>query len=670
MIFAEKSVFLKRLSLGGGVFLCLLLFFMATISCTTQEPRKVRKGCLDCHPELVEKYAVGIVHQPVKEGQCKKCHRPHGLVGGVYLRTPQPGLCLGCHKQLAEELSGLKGEQLHQPLTKGDCSLCHQPHNAANKFLLEKPAAESCFTCHEISVFNKSFKHQPLLEEGCRSCHNPHGSTLPDLLVEPEKDLCRRCHDLEATRFKDRHGGYAVVSGCLTCHDVHSADNAALLRPVLHQPVSELECQECHLDAAQAEPFALKAAGSALCRDCHETESMARADDTAGHEPVAQGECLNCHSPHASDFRGMTLMATGPLCLSCHEFEQLESGEKGLQKKGSGTLHQPLLEGGCLGCHQAHQAEAGQEKLLRKSADQLCQKCHAEVAKSPQVEHPPAAACHTCHQPHESREAGLLVESQRRLCSGCHDNIMEQFSQKSLHRPFVAGDCSACHTPHGGEHKALLQVPQKDLCQKCHQQLEAERHESFSHKPFKEGNCRLCHRVHSSDEPFLLNGSGEDLCLGCHQEQRPLSAYKVVHQPVAGFNCMACHDGHGQDRKANLLQDQPALCLRCHQIDRDWQAGRAHQPVLAGSCDACHAPHFGKRRGLLHKESVQLCWDCHDSDVESFKKSHQGIGWGRQECLGCHDPHGAPAPGDGLLLPYAHEPFQEKECQACHRGDL
>ncbi|MBN2808875.1 MAG: cytochrome C, partial [Deltaproteobacteria bacterium] len=261
MMAAKKEKYLKSQVLSAKVVVLLLACLFILFSCTTQEPRKVHKGCLDCHPELVEKYAAGKVHQPVKEGECKKCHRPHGMVGGVYLRTPQPGLCFECHKSLAKDLSGLTREQLHQPLTKGDCTLCHQPHNSSAEFLLDKAASESCFSCHDKTPFRKSFQHRPLLEGGCRSCHDPHGSTRPHLLIEAETDLCRRCHALEEPKFKARHGNYPVNSACLTCHDVHSADNANLLRPVLHQPVSALECRECHADASPTQPFMLKAEG-------------------------------------------------------------------------------------------------------------------------------------------------------------------------------------------------------------------------------------------------------------------------------------------------------------------------------------------------------------------------------------------------------------------------
>jgi hypothetical protein len=71
----------------------------------------------------------------------------------------------------------------------------------------------------------------------------------------------------------------------------------------------------------------------------------------------------------------------------------------------------------------------------------------------------------------------------------------------------------------------------------------------------------------------------------------------------------------------------------------------------------------------LQEAPFALCSKCHDLDRESFKKGHQGIDWGRKECLSCHDPHGAPAPGDGLLLPYQHQPFKDQECSSCHGGN-
>jgi len=648
--------------------LTLLIVLGLICSCTPSEPRKVRKGCLDCHPELVEKYATGHVHQPVAAGECKKCHRPHGMVGGVYLRTPQPELCLGCHEQLKKELMGIDAEHLHRPLITDKCTLCHQPHNAENGFLLDKPAAQSCFNCHDEAQFTKSNQHQPLLDEGCQSCHDAHGSANGDLLKEPVEKICQRCHDLDDNGFTQKHAGYPVKNGCLSCHDVHSSERPALLRPVLHQPTAELACSKCHLAADSETPFALKSAGSDLCRSCHDVESKAQSDPLA-HPPVQEGECLGCHAPHASDFRGMTIKDTGSLCLGCHQFKGLEDTPKGLQKKGDKPLHEPLLKGDCLACHEAHQPHPGEKNLLRDNVDKLCSSCHDTAAASHRIEHPPTAVCHTCHQPHESKEPALLIKSQRQLCSSCHENIMEEFSLNSQHRPFVAGDCGACHTLHGGDLEQLLQVQAKDLCQRCHQQVENQRTDAFRHQPFKDGDCLKCHAVHSADEPYLLAGSGEILCLGCHAEQRPSPDDKVVHKPVAVFNCIACHNAHGIDRKAFLLQDEPTLCLRCHDIDRDWKSGSSHQPAASGDCEACHAAHFGDRQKLLLAEPFALCSKCHELDRESFKKSHQGIGWGSKQCLNCHDPHGAPAPGEGLLLPYRHKPFNDQECSSCHGGN-
>ena len=654
--------------ISTGKIISLIMVLGLLVSCNQVEPRKARKGCLDCHPELVDKYATGKVHKPVADGQCRKCHRPHGMVGGVYLKSPQPELCFSCHRELKEELKKIKPERLHKPLTQNKCTYCHQPHNAGNDFLLDKPVAKSCFACHDEARFRKANQHQPLLEGGCQTCHDAHGTAFADMLAAPPDTTCKSCHELEDKAFIASHAGYRVTSGCLGCHDVHSSDKPALLRSELHPPTAELACGECHFEPGAKDPFALKKEADQLCAGCHDVKAGALADPRA-HPPVSQGKCLDCHAPHASDYRGMTIKDTGSLCLDCHQFNGLEVGPRGVQKKGLAPLHDPLLQGDCLACHNAHQPHAGEDNLLRDNPDKLCLNCHDSFSTEPLVKHPPTLQCHTCHQPHESEEPGLLRRSQRRLCSSCHENIMEEFSLNSQHRPFVAGDCSACHTPHGGKYAKLLQTSPEMLCQRCHQKTADERNQAHRHQPFKEGNCRQCHKVHSSSEPYLLTGNGETLCLGCHEDLRPTAADTVVHAPVSGFNCIACHNGHGLDRDAYLLQDKPALCLRCHDIDRDWKKGRGHQPAQTGDCEACHLSHFGSRPQLLRDTPFGLCAKCHELDQKAFKASHQGVGWGKKDCLSCHDPHGAPAPGEGLLLPYRHQPFADQECSSCHGGN-
>src|SRR3989339_1449903 len=97
-----------------GFFFLLILLVPACVS-TPVSPKSSKK-CLDCHSDWSKKYQEGILHKPIRDNNCEVCHRPHGVVGGVFLRQNVPNLCYSCHKNL------IKTSQLssvHKPFSDG-----------------------------------------------------------------------------------------------------------------------------------------------------------------------------------------------------------------------------------------------------------------------------------------------------------------------------------------------------------------------------------------------------------------------------------------------------------------------------------------------------------------------------------------------------------------------
>ncbi|MCK4502394.1 MAG: hypothetical protein KAU22_05115, partial [Desulfuromonadales bacterium] len=107
------------------------------------------------------------------------------------------------------------------------------------------------------------------------------------------------------------------------------------------------------------------------------------------------------------------------------------------------------------------------------------------------------------------------------------------------------------------------------------------------------------------------------------------------------------------------------LCLKCHSTDHYWSQGVAHAPAQQGQCGECHAAHVSSRPDLLNKPGDQLCVSCHDLDPQKLAVHHGGIAPGADSCLGCHDSHGGP--DRSLTFPIKHEPFDQKDCAACHK---
>ena len=119
---------------------------------------KAKKSCLDCHKDyykLVRKNG-RFLHQPVNEGDCKKCHRTHGLIGGAFLKLKEPTLCLICHKKI---INDAQSKNVHLPFKRGKCKTCHYPHSSSNKFLLKKSSNDLCLSCRKNIISKNRFLH-------------------------------------------------------------------------------------------------------------------------------------------------------------------------------------------------------------------------------------------------------------------------------------------------------------------------------------------------------------------------------------------------------------------------------------------------------------------------------------------------------------------------------
>ena len=206
----------------------------------------------------------------------------------------------------------------------------------------------------------------------------------------------------------------------------------------------------------------------ALCVTCH-SEQAEKIEKAKVQHPGAQGECIACHNPHAGRTPGFLQPDPVTACVACHS-EQSEQMKKA-------HLHQPAFGQGCATCHEPHGGD--NVHLLRtKDVNTLCLECHGSESQPQKLEaehlitifngqvklpedyfaknkavvlplkygrghpvtgHPvsdlmdPAnpgkvktqLSCLTCHQPHSSAQAKLLVNDQANtmaFCDTCHKN--------------------------------------------------------------------------------------------------------------------------------------------------------------------------------------------------------------------------------------------------------
>jgi predicted CXXCH cytochrome family protein len=407
---------------------CLACALLAPSPAGAAGDFRLRKGargklCVDCHDGIQEVLQKRFVHTPLAEGDCTGCHNPHTSNHDKLLGAEPDNICQECHDDMVVP----DAQSTHQVFLEGKCVSCHDPHATDNKNVLLEAGSKLCFECHEAmgeKIASNEFGHEPVLED-CLECHNPHLSEKSTkLLKEEQPTLCLDCHKAAKPSFTKAHREYPVQQGrCSHCHDPHGSNTAGILFDNVHEPVSDRECDECHVAATSSSPFALKDSGYEVCEGCH-YETVADAfNETRIHWPlVDKTGCINCHAPHAS----------------------------------------------------------AQDALLKEPMLELCGSCHSDTIarqERSQTEHPPIAEgeCTECHSPHSSRNLFLLSESSLlEVCEGCHEwqthsthpigeDIIDPRNEN------VSVQCLSCHRTHGTEYNHFIYFDEtNDMCVQCH----------------------------------------------------------------------------------------------------------------------------------------------------------------------------------------------------------
>ncbi|HLV01108.1 MAG TPA: DmsE family decaheme c-type cytochrome [Acidobacteriota bacterium] len=235
---------------------------------------------------------------------------------------------------------------------------------------------------------------------------------------------------------------------CLACHEVHAQFQRS--------PHGLAECEDCHGPGSQHvetmdDSLSFRARPPAWviqrCQSCH------RADDQLSafvHSPHGRNDvdCTSCHEIHVERvaFDLLRTDRSTELCVECHQATRADFRK---------PFHHPVLEGGmeCIDCHNPHMDE-GRDSMLRRTVGpgNGCVDCHAEV-KGPFVfEHAPVKAsdCTSCHRPHGSFNAKMLVRHQvHQLCLECHSLSADLFALQppAFHdiRSPRFQNCTTCH---------------------------------------------------------------------------------------------------------------------------------------------------------------------------------------------------------------------------------
>jgi len=435
--------------------------------------------CLECHEDKTKGKSV----HSAMAGGCLSCHeiRVTKDATRVKLITATPAaLCVTCHADKAVSDGKLAGGGTVHPPAVRDCLKCHDPHESDNKNQLLKPTSGGakenlCLDCHKTGLdVSEKGSHHAALDMGCDVCHVIH-KTGPEPTVENRNHLtkgppalCLDCHDAKDADLQKAHRNQPfATANCLECHDPHQSANPKLMVKFLHPPFADKSCEMCHAPAKDGKVVLTQADSKSLCLTCHDDKAKTIEGAKVPH-PGAMGDCTDCHSPHGSQFPGLPKSDPVSICTGCH------TDIDDLRKKP--FHHQPAFTQGCATCHTPHGGDI--DHLLRAKGNLLCLECHGPDSvpqkdeadhmltifdgkvKLPEdyytknkvpilplrfglghpVEGHPVSdvmdptnmtkvkvplSCLSCHQPHASSAADLLVKDQSnnmQFCDNCHQN--------------------------------------------------------------------------------------------------------------------------------------------------------------------------------------------------------------------------------------------------------
>ncbi len=181
--------------------------------------KKMPDLCISCHASIGKKIAEAkVLHKPIKsEAGCSSCHSSHFSKAKGLLAFTEMETCLSCHGTDKPPLKNIKKEiankkYLHGPLKNGECKGCHDPHGS-NYFRMlggnypetlyapyKDGLYDACLKCHEKNLLrfadttiytkfrngnrNLHYVHVVNSRKGrtCRVCHAPHASSGEKLI--------------------------------------------------------------------------------------------------------------------------------------------------------------------------------------------------------------------------------------------------------------------------------------------------------------------------------------------------------------------------------------------------------------------------------------------------------------------------------------------------------
>jgi predicted CXXCH cytochrome family protein len=177
---------------------------------------------------------------------------------------------------------------------------------------------------------------------------------------------------------------YVGMDQCALCHEKQVKDfnltqhSRIQIREAQEKDeVKDLGCEACHgpgslhVDAGGGKgKFIISGKNPDACFQCHLDKKAEFS--LQYHHPVEEGrmDCTACHNPHGANIQSTVAAPFGrqnETCAQCHR----------AQDRPHVFEHEALREG-CVACHNPHGSI--NPKLLVQRDNNLCLKCHAQVA--------------------------------------------------------------------------------------------------------------------------------------------------------------------------------------------------------------------------------------------------------------------------------------------------
>ena len=337
----------------------------------------------------------------IYEGNCTKCHVPHGSAYEHLLKgSDDNNLCYSCHTA-ASNTGKFSGRAYFDPSAHGQTTAAGANSNTPGYW----PGGDGV-------------PARTTADAGrCYNCHAPHGRFDPETgqyikssawrgTGENLNDLCYTCHEVDPygeyggkTVYEETSHGDTGVNAkmkfdgygpgeCTNCHEPHGSQYPGMLRfPVNDVTKPNQLCLECHdrddilLDTGLFDGSAVYVNSSHGLKAQWFEELNTAAGVVYNKTSFLPGVCLNCHNSHGrEDAAGETIPKmlvvddgeNNEICNKCHEYPTISSvtvGYPGIDQFSGGVHKEKALwpggehyteatpaekQGKCINCHDPH----------------------------------------------------------------------------------------------------------------------------------------------------------------------------------------------------------------------------------------------------------------------------------------------------------------------------